>query len=213
MKNTAETQRRASDMLADYLNGHLTESDRQYVESVLASDASLKEQLLFEESLKVALRTESELVETRVTTSDAGFDAIADRIEPQRHPIADAFSNFLEQWRWLAVAAPVAAVVLMLSMNGLQQGPVAPVQEFETAFDDKANYEAPTLLVLFEEPPEESTLAEFLAMHDLSLIDNAAVGPMLELRPQDKEANLRAVATKIEDYPRVLAVKLLGAQP
>ncbi|MEO0437542.1 MAG: hypothetical protein AAF098_11610 [Pseudomonadota bacterium] len=213
MKNTPSKQHCASDMLADYLNEHLTESDREYVESALASDESLQEQLQFEENLKKALLAESELVEAKVATSNAGFAGITDRIDPPQSSLGNMLSDFLDHWRWLAIAAPVAVLLLMVSTGVRQPASVSPIQEFETAFDDKADYQAPTLLVLFEEPLEAASLSEFLAVYDLRLIEEAAVGPMLELRSQNQEANLRAVATKIGDHPRVLAVKLLGVQP
>ncbi|MEM6606642.1 MAG: hypothetical protein AAF671_12835, partial [Pseudomonadota bacterium] len=163
-RGEGRSQRQASDMLADYLNEHLDDADREFVELSLARNSELREQLQFERNLGVALRAEAELSYTRDEHRSAGFSAISDRLETRAGFIETGFNSlingwFVDNWRWLAAGVPVAGLLLMLaSVDLFRPGMEDGVQEFRTAFDPEKEYAAPTLVVLFHEPLNKDAL-------------------------------------------------------
>ena len=52
-------QSELSDLLPDFLNGHLADSDRTKIEAALETNTKLREQLEFQRELQTALRAES----------------------------------------------------------------------------------------------------------------------------------------------------------
>ncbi|MEM1145676.1 MAG: hypothetical protein AAGI88_24140 [Pseudomonadota bacterium] len=218
-RGEGRSQRQASDMLADYLNEHLDDADREFVELSLARDSALREQLQFERNLGVALRAEAELSDTRDEHRSAGFSAISDRLETRAGFIETGFNSlingwFVDNWRWLAAGVPVAGLLLMLaSVDLFRPGMEDGVQEFRTAFDPEKEYAAPTLVVLFHEPLNKDALGQFLTVHDLDLVDGSSVGALLELRPTSSDVDVETIAGRVGRDARVHVVRLVGIEP
>ena len=207
--NQAEHQR-LTDMLPDYLNGHLSARDAAHVEAALETSESLRKQLQFEQQLQHSLRTESKAAESAL--GSAAYDSIRDRIEAEPKSIW--------QWRmpYVGAIAPLALLAIVVLQFDTQPSPhfdardIETNQQFETRTDDPQAYDQPTLRVLFDEPLALPELEQWLSEQQLELVDDtASPRRMLEVTSTRDANELALLVSQLEADQRIQAVKVMNS--
>ena len=207
MTDTSNTALR--DMLADYLNNHLSPSERVRVERALESDADLRDQLQFEQQLQAALRDESEQIESLYAVREgaeatAGFEVLAEQLDRPR-----GWLDWLSvSWRPVALPACLMLLVVSVYMNAPPGNDASfdGMNEFKTLTDPQGPGATEHLQVLLREPLSERSLGELAAEHGLEIdgIESAVV-----VRMVPREGDLLALADALRADARVQFVKVV----
>ncbi|MEM7219370.1 MAG: hypothetical protein AAF515_13475 [Pseudomonadota bacterium] len=193
--------------LADYLNGHLSPSERADVERALEGDPELREQLQFETQVQAALRADSAAAEAARTTvnNSSGFAAIADRLDARR-------TRWLPDIDWLRpVAVPAFALMvgLLVFWGPTEEHADVQVNTFETLSDKTAPAQVAHLQILLAEPLSTAVAIELLAAHSLEYRANQSADLLLIATPVSQTAKLATIASALESDARVKFVKVI----
>lgn len=204
-----------TDLLPDFLNGHLDRAQEVTIETALAINPQLQEQLDIQRLLQNALRAESVESDARARTTapsrGTGFDAIADRIEDSR---GGRWQTMFQQW-WSAggARAGIPAFAMMLAV-GMFAGtnlvtPGNEINEFETRIG-AADHGEPTLRILPHLNVNSTAFAELLSDYDLQLGQLLPDSNMADVMPASKDTDIDSVARALANDSRVLHAKVIG---
>lgn len=186
------SRREIEELLPGYVNGSLTEPERDAVERALADDAELQDELRFLEGLQGELQARAAVP----TPGSLGWHRLRRRIAevsaapPERH----------HGWRQ---AAAVAAAVLILAQGGL----------LWQAYHDDARYEMlggeseARLQVRFVPDASAGEIAELLAAEELEIVSGPGAAGIYRLRTAESAtpAEIDALVDRLAQHDAVVA--------
>ena len=205
-----------SDLLPDFLNGHLSDADRVRVAVALEGSAQLKEQLEFQRALQVALRSEAqqreEIAAVGQVARGSGFEAIAERIVDS--PFERFRRRLFDFWQGGSLTASVPAFAAVLALGvflaNTYVSTETPVNEFETLFGVE-QHDEPTLRLLTNLDAQSLELETLLREYGLRIKAVLPESNMIDVVQLTTDADIALVAQALGQDERVLFAKVLNA--
>ena len=207
---------RLADLLPDYLNGHLNDSERAEVDSALERSARMREQLELQSRLQVALRanaeTNDQLAVTVASSRGSGFDAIEGRITDS--PLAQMKDYFRRALDGVGMSVWMPASALLLIVGVVASSNIGdtqmPIKEHETAIEQ---YGRPTLRILPGSAVDSEEFAALLREYGLLVELRFTETNIAEVTPLLPDADIEAItAALIEDKRVVFATVISGPE-
>ena len=184
-------------LIADYLNGHLSDADTERLDLAMAQDAQLREMVEFERNIQSAITSEQ-----AVPTHVSQFAEIADKLEG---------SSASHASRWLTWGSSFAVVMLVAVIVAYLPQAEPPINQFEMLSDIPLTYDKPILRIINKDNLDESALNRLLNDYDLKMVKRYP-----EANAMDVIANtsmqLELVAKQLEQDRRVKFIQLKQAQ-
>jgi len=204
-----------SDLLPDFLNGHLGDDEAMRVKEELAANPELRAQLDQQRQLQTALRAESArndaMAKTVSSSRGSGFEAIAAKVENSRDT---GWQSKFQQW-WsggnLRAFAPLFALVIavgMFSMTNISS-PDIEVNEFETRISPE-QFSQPTLRILPHVDTHSPEFSELLSDYDLKLGQRLPDSNIAEVSPLSDHADINGIVRALSDDQRVVFAKVVS---
>ncbi|MCF6299063.1 MAG: hypothetical protein L3J01_04205 [Thiomicrorhabdus sp.] len=191
--SNADNSHPLEEMITDYLNGYLSESDVEKFTAAMAQDNQLREMVGFERAIQATVHAE------QPTPSYV----------PQFSSIADKLDNTSGSWflRWTAWAPSVAVIILAAVVIGYFPPSVTPINEFETLSDIAINYDKPVIRMINQENLSESALNSLLSDYDLKVIKRYPGANAMDV-VSNQSAQLGDIAIQLKNDNRVKFVQL-----
>jgi len=202
-----------TDLLPDYLNGHLSNAKREEVEAALEESPRLREQLEFQSRLQIALRANAEVADQAAITVAAsrgsGFEAVADRMVDS--PVTRIKNAIRGAWQGAGTPAWIPAFALLFVVGIVAQlnlGDSAPTiddmeaTDFQTAFGHD-DFEQPTLLIIPRLSVNSEEFAALLSDYDLQLEGRLTESNIAEATPLMADADIESIAAALIKDDRV----------
>ncbi len=208
---------RLADLLPDYLNGHLNDSERAEVDSALERSARMREQLELQSRLQVALRanaeTNDQLAVTVASSRGSGFDAIEGRITDS--PLAQMKDYFRRALDGVGMSVWMPASALLLIVGVVASSNIGdtqmPVNQFETIIGVE-QYDQPTLRILPGLAVDSEEFAALLREYGLKLELSLTESNIAEVTPLLPDADIEAIAAAMNEDKRVMFAKALSGR-
>jgi len=131
-------------LIADYLNGHLSDVNAKEFFTAMTQDSQLREMVEFERRIQASVTAEQPL-----PSCVPQFADIADQLDNRS-------SGLLSRWTMWGSSFAVAIVIAVV-IGSLPQSE-QPINEFETLSDGVIAYDQPVLRILYKEGLDEAAL-------------------------------------------------------
>ncbi len=194
-------------LVADYLNGHLSEADVQKIDAAITENADFRKMVEFERSIQQSISAE-QTAPNRVPQ----FSKIADQLDdsaPVGGLLGGSGSALSLRWTtWVptaAVAILVAVVVGYLPYGG------QTINEFETLSDIPVTYDEPVLRMINKTDLDESALNQLIREYDLKIIKRYPDANAMDVI-SNQPTQLDVLAKLLENDQRVKFVQIKQAQ-
>jgi anti-sigma factor RsiW len=186
------SRREIEELLPAYVNGSLTEPDRDVVERALADDPALQDELRFLEMLQDGLKARA----AGPTPGGLGWHRL-------RRRIAGTSAAPPEGRHWWRQAAAVAAAVIILAQGGL----------LWQAYDEDAGYEMlageseAQLQVRFVPDASARQIAALLISEDLEIVSGPGAAGVYRLRTATSAtpAEIDALVDRLAEHDAIVA--------
>jgi anti-sigma factor RsiW len=186
------SRREIEELLPAYVNGSLTEPDRDVVERALADDPALQDELRFLEMLQDGLKARA----AGPTPEGLGWHRL-------RRRIAGTSAAPPEGRHWWRQAAAVAAAVIILAQGGL----------LWQAYDEDAGYEMlageseAQLQVRFVPDASARQIAALLISEDLEIVSGPGAAGVYRLRTATSAtpAEIDALVDRLAEHDAIVA--------
>ena len=181
------------ELIADYLNGHLSDADTQKLETAMAED------LQFRDMIKFECRIQSSVcLERAAPTHVPQFATLADKLDGGSRTITS---------RWRAWGPSFAVVMLVAIAVGYFPQSEQPINEFETLSDIPFNYAKSVLRIIQQDTIDEAALTDLLRDYDLTLVKRYPGANVLDAIP-NTPSQLESIAKQLEKDQRVKFVQI-----
>lgn len=185
-------------LIADYLNGHLSDTDVQRFNVAITEDSQLREMVEFERSIQSSVAKEQ-----AAPTYAPQFADIVDRLDARPGSLTS---------RWTAWGgASVAAALLVVVVVAYLPPPEQPINEFETLSDISVTYDKPVLRIVNKDDLDESALTTLLNDYDLKIIKRYPGTNAMDVI-SNKSTRLELIARQLEKDQRVKFIQLKQGQ-
>jgi anti-sigma factor RsiW len=172
-------------LLPWYVTGTLSAKQTQQVETWLKDNPEAQAHLArVEEEQHVAISAAEEISMPRATAVNDLMAAIGQTAPAPRQSegIAERFINFITP-RW--AMAGMAALALVVVAQGTVGTLVSDTQSFQTASGTAATIEGPSALVAFQPDLSLGEISDYLATHQLRIIDGPKPGGIYRIAAED----------------------------
>lgn len=177
-------------LIADYLNGHLSDTDSQRLNVAIAQDSQLRKMVEFERSIQSSVAAEQ-----ATPTYVPQFSSIVDRLDTTR---SGSLASRWTTWGGASVAAALLIVVAIGHLPPSEQ----PINEFETLSDVSVTYDKPVLRIVNKDGLDESALTTLLNDYDLKIIKRYPGTNAMDVI-SNKSARLELIAKQMEKDQRI----------
>lgn len=195
--NDSQNSHPLEGLIADYLNGHLPETDAQMFNMAMKEDVQLREMVEFERSIQLSVS-----MQQARPAYVPQFAKIAGRLDNPSHFITA---------RWKTWTPSIPAVILIaIVVSYFPQG-TQPVNEFETLSDIPVTYDQPILRIVTQKKLDDSALNSLLKEHDLKIIKSYPEANVIDVVSRNS-VQLELLAKRLEQDQRVKFTQLKQAR-
>ncbi len=189
-------------LIADYLNGHLSESDLHAFTSALAEDPQLQNLVEFERNIQMSI-----LAEQDAPSSVPQFSSIADRLDGPENTssLVDSTWNILSS-RW-TTWAPSVAIAVLVAVVVAYFPHSQTINEFETLSDSPSTVNQPLLRMINNDDLDDTALNKLLDEYDLMIVKRYADANAVDVIPKNNE-RLETLAKMLENDKRIKYVQI-----
>lgn len=181
-------------LIADYLNGHLSDTDARRLNVAITQDSQLRKMVEFERRIQSSIASEQ-----AAPTYVPQFSRIADRLNTH----SDSFTTHWPTWGGASVAVALLVVVVV----GYLPQPEQPINEFETLSDIAVSHDKPVLRMINKDDLDQSALTALLNEYDLEIVKRYPGTNAIDVISK-KSIRLELIAKQLEKDQRVKFVQL-----
>jgi MinD superfamily P-loop ATPase len=196
--NHSKNTHALEELIADYLNGHLSDTDVQRLNLAITQDSQLREMVEFERSIQSSITAEQ-----ATPTYVPQFAGIVDRLDTRS-------GSLTSRWTTWGGASVAAALLVVVVVDYLPQ-PEQPINEFETLSNIPTTYDKPVLRIVNKDNLDESALTTLLNDYDLKIIKRYPGTNAIDVI-SNKSTRLELIAKQLKKDRRVKFTQLKQGQ-